>query len=99
MILLQSALDRLLEGDIFGVIVDVFGSAMPIPLLATVVFGGIGVSYYVVQRSVAIPLVMFIMIGGTTIARAPTIFQQGIIATFILAIAGLGYVLLNRVRV
>jgi hypothetical protein len=51
------------------------------------------------QRSVAIPLVMVTLIGGVTITEFPLPFQQGIIATFVIAIAGVGYILLQRVKV
>lgn len=98
MMMLQTAVDQLLEGDVFGFVVDVFSASMPIPVLSLFVFGSIGMGYYIVQRSVAIPLVMFIIVGGVTIQRAPTVFQQGIIATAILAVAGIAFVIYNRVR-
>lgn len=96
----MQATDKLLEGDIFAFVVEVYtGSAMPMPIFALLVFGTIGISYYVVQRSIAIPLVMFVIVGGTTISLAPTVFQQAIMGAFVVAITGLGYVLLNKVRV
>jgi hypothetical protein len=51
------------------------------------------------QRSVAIPLVMVTLIGGVTITEFPLPFQQGIIAVFVIFIAAVGYVLLQRVRI
>jgi len=65
---------------------------------ALVVFGSIGVGYYMTQRSMAIPMIMFIMIGGVTIAEAPVNFQQGIVAAMVFGIAGIGFVLLQRAR-
>jgi hypothetical protein len=62
------------------------------------VFGTIGVGYYMTQRSMAIPMIMFIMIGGVTIAEAPVNFQQGIVAAMVFGIAGIGFVLLQRAR-
>jgi len=50
------------------------------------------------QRSMAIPMIMFIMIGGVTIAEAPVNFQQGIVAAMVFGIAGIGFVLLQRAR-
>jgi len=99
MMLLQSTIDKLLEGDVFGFVVETFSGSVPIPILATMVFGSIGLSYYIIQRSVAIPMVMFIMIGGSTIGFAPTTIQQAIAGMAVIAVAGIGYVLLNRVRV
>ena len=96
---LQSSIDKLLEGDVFGFAVETFGAVVPIPLLATFVFGSVGLGYYIVQRSVAIPLVMFLMIGGSTVTLAPTRIQQSAVALTVLVLAGIGYVLLNRVRV
>jgi hypothetical protein len=95
----QSSIDKLLEGDVFQFAVETFSGTVPVPLLATLMFGTVGLAYYIVQRSVAIPMVMFIMIGGSTIALAPTRVQQSAVALAVVVIAGLGYVLLNRVRV
>jgi len=47
----------------------------------------------------AIPLVMFILVGGVTIAEAPITFQQGIIAMMVFAVAAIGYILLQRARI
>jgi hypothetical protein len=99
MMLLQSTIDKLLKGDVFGFVVETFSGSVPIPVLATMVFGSIGLSYYVVQRSLAIPMVMFVMIGGSTIALGLPVAQQAIMASIVIAVAGIGYVLLNRVRV
>jgi len=99
MMLLQSTIDKLLKGDVFGFVVETFSGSVPIPVLATMVFGSIGLSYYVFQRSLAIPMVMFVMIGGSTVALGLPVAQQAIMASIVIAVAGVAYVLLNRVRV
>lgn len=95
---LQSFIDELVRGDIFGAAVSVFGGVVPIPIMATLIFGSIGLSYYMVQRSAVIPFIMFLLIGGVTISRAPTTVQQGIIGGFVIALTAIGYLLLQRVR-
>jgi hypothetical protein len=92
-------IDRLLDGDVFGFGLELLTGVIPTPILALLVFGSIGVGYYMVQQSFAIPLVMFIMVGGVTIVEAPLSFTQGIVALMVLAIAGIGYTLLQRVTV
>jgi hypothetical protein len=72
---------------------------MPTPILALFVFGGIGISYYMVQRSFVIPAIMFILVGGVTITEIPLTFQRGIVSVLVIAMAALGYLLLQRVRV
>jgi len=64
-------IDRLLDGDVFGFGLELLTGVIPTPILALLVFGSIGVGYYMVQQSFAIPLVMFIMVGGVTIVEAP----------------------------
>ena len=92
-------IDRLLDGDVFGFGLELLTGVMPTPILALLVFGSIGVGYYMVQQSFAIPLIMFILVGGVTIVEAPLSFTQGIVALMVLAIAGIGYTLLQRVTV
>lgn len=98
MIPLQN-ITKLAEGDVFGFAVGVFGGVMPIPLLALLVFGTIGVGYYMVQRTAIIPIIMFMLVGGVTISRVPNTFQAGIVSLLVLALAGTGYLLLQRVEV
>jgi hypothetical protein len=92
-------IEKLTEGDVFGFGLEVLGSVIPTPILALLIFGTVGVGYYMVQQSFAIPLIMFILVGGVTIVEAPLSFQQGIVAMMVLAIAGIGYSLLQRVTV
>jgi hypothetical protein len=42
---------------------------------------------------------MFILVGGVTIVEAPLGVTQGIVAMMVIAIAGIGYALLQRVTV
>jgi len=88
-------IDRLLDGDVFGFGLETLTSVMPAPVLAL----SIGVGYYMVQGSFAIPLIMFILVGGVTIVEAPLGVTQGIVAMMVIAIAGIGYALLQRVTV
>jgi len=91
--------DDLLAGEVFDAVVGVFTTVVPLPILSLAVFGSIGVGYYLVQQRIIIPIVMFSIIGGTTLARAPAAFNNAVLATFVLAIAGIGFVLLQRARV
>lgn len=95
----STAGDQLLNGDLFSFVVDTLTIGMPTPILALFVFGGIGISYYMVQRSFVIPAIMFILVGGVTITEIPLTFQRGIVSVLVIAMAALGYLLLQRVRV
>jgi len=96
-IILQSV-DQLASGDIFGYLLDLFTQTIPAPILALFVFGAIGVGYYMTQRTVAIPLVMVLMIGGVTLTEFPASFQSAIGAALVVAIAGLAFIILQRFR-
>jgi len=95
--ILQSV-DQLASGDIFGYLLDLFTQTIPAPILALFVFGAIGVGYYMTQRTVAIPLVMVLMIGGVTLTEFPASFQSAIGAALVVAIAGLAFIILQRFR-
>jgi hypothetical protein len=97
--MMQSGLDKLLNGDVFGAALEAFAGTVPIPIVALLTFGSIGVGYYMVQRSFIIPFVMFILIGGVTVAQVPLQVQSGLVALLVLALAGVGYLLLRRVEV
>lgn len=96
-VIMQSFRDLLMEGRLFKAIVDGLTSAIPLPLVALLVFGSIGMSYYLVQQRIIIPLIMMVLIGGVTIGRAPTGYASGILGVLVLALAGIAYVLLQRV--
>lgn len=91
--------EKLLDGKIFDAVVDVFTASVPQPIVALAVFGSIGIGYYLVQQRVIIPVVMFAIVGGTTLGLAPAAYNNAILAGFGLALAGVGYIILNRVRV
>lgn len=97
--ILQTALDKLAKGDVFGFAVEVFSGTVPVPILALLVFGSIGTGYYMTQRSFIIPAVMFLLVGGVTVAQVPLQVQSGIVALLVLAVAAIGYVILQRVEV
>jgi hypothetical protein len=90
---------KLTEGDPFGFVVNVFNDVVPIPIMALLVFGTVGAGYYITQRSVVIPVIMFILIGGTTFALVPISVLQGLVAAMVIVMAGVGYILLQRVTV
>ena len=88
--------DKLLEGDIFGYLLEIFTATVPVEILALVLFGSIGVGYYMVQRTVILPLLAFILIGGVTILEGPLSFVQGLVAAFIIVVTGIAYLFINR---
>lgn len=96
-LLLQSYRDQLINGELWGAIIGGLTSALPLPLVALLVFGSVGMSYYLVQQRIIIPVIMLILVGGVTIARAPAGYNAGILGVIVLSLAGLAYVLLQRV--
>jgi len=88
--------NKLLEGDIFGYLLDIFTATVPVEIMALVMFGSIGVGYYMVQRTVILPLLAFILIGGVTILEGPLSFVQGLVAAFIIVVTGIAYLFINR---
>jgi hypothetical protein len=97
MIPLQSYTDLLLDGKIFEAIIGGITSAVPLPVASLLVFGSIGAAYYLIQQRVIIPIVMLILVGGVTVARAPSGFGAGILGVMVLSLAGLVYLILQRV--
>ena len=89
--------DEIVGGDLFGWLVDIFTAAVPLPIVALIVFGTIGLAYYMVQRSFVIPVGMLLIIGAVTVAEFPPTFQTATVALAILAFTVTGYVLFNRV--
>jgi len=96
---MQTNSTKLLNGEVFHFTVGVFEGAMPLPIFALLVFGSIGMGYYMVQRSFVIPAIMFVLVGGVTVTQVPVTIQRGIVSVLVVAMAALGYVLLQRVRV
>jgi len=89
----------LAEGDVFGYLLDTYTQVIPEPILALLVVGPIGVAYYMVTRSFAIPLVMAMLIGAVVIVEFPIAFQNGLVAMFTIMVLVLLYVVFQRVRV
>jgi hypothetical protein len=88
--------NKLLEGDLFGYLLEIFTATVPVEIMALVLFGSIGVGYYMVQRTVILPLLAFILIGGVTILEGPLSFVQGLVAAFIIVVTGIAYLFINR---
>lgn len=83
--------DGFTSGEFFQTIVDVFADKLTLPILALLVFGSIGMSYYQVQRSPIIPIIMLVLIGGVTIAAAPGSIGVAVVLLFVLGMAGIGW--------
>lgn len=97
MIPLQTTIqDHIANGEIFQAVIEVFTGSVPLPLVAALVFLPIGAAYYILQQRVIIPLVMTILVGGTTVARAPASFSSALVGMIVIALAGGVYVLLQR---
>ncbi|MDR9454064.1 MAG: hypothetical protein RI542_09120, partial [Wenzhouxiangella sp.] len=63
--------DEILGGDLFGWLVSIFTQAVPLPIVALVVFGTIGLAYYMVQQTFIIPVSMLLIVGAVTVAEFP----------------------------
>jgi hypothetical protein len=95
----STATDALLNGDVFNAVVSSYSAVVPLPIVALLVFAPIGLGFYMTQRSALVPFIMFVLIGSVTVSEMPQAYQSGVLAVFIVAIAGIGYVLLQRVSV
>lgn len=95
--MLLSIQDKIADGKIFQAILDGLTSALPLPLVALLTFGTIGAAYYLLQEKVIIPMIMLILVGGITIARAPPGYLAGILGVVIVSLAGFAYIMLQRV--
>lgn len=95
--MLQTVTDQVLGGDLFRLMVDVFTGAVPLPIVALVVFGTVGLSFYMVQRTFVIPVSMFLIVGAVSVARFPPTFQTATAGLSIIAFTTVAYVLFNRV--
>ena len=96
--IIMQSVDKLASGDIFGYLLELFTQTIPAPILALFIFGTVGVGYYMVQRTVAIPLVMVLLIGSVTLTELPPSFQSAIAAALVVAIAGIAFIILQRFR-
>ena len=89
--------DEILGGDLFGWLVSIFTEAVPLPIVALIVFGTIGLAYYMVQRTFVIPVSMLLIVGAVTVSEFPPTFQTASVGLAILAFTVTAYVLFNRV--
>jgi len=89
--------DEILGGDLFGWLVSIFTEAVPLPIVALIVFGTIGLAYYMVQRTFVIPVSMLLIVGAVTVSEFPPTFQTVSVGLAILAFTVTAYVLFNRV--
>jgi hypothetical protein len=96
--LLQVSAGQRLRENFFEAILYPFTSTLGEPLLALLVFGSIGFAYYQVQRSVIIPIIMLILVGSVTLARAPSSAGNAIVAMTVLGLASMGYIIYTRAR-
>jgi hypothetical protein len=94
---LQTLTDEL-ETNFFETLIGPFVSTLGIPMTALMVFGGIGLAYYQVQRSVIIPVIMLILVGSVTIGQAPSSAGTAIVALSVVALASIGYIIYTRTR-
>lgn len=84
--------------NFFEAIVSPFTSTLGIPLTALVIFGSIGLAYYQVQRSLIIPVIMLVLVGGVTISLAPSSAGNAIVGLTVLGLAAVGYIIYTRAR-
>jgi hypothetical protein len=87
-----------LQQNFFETIISPFVDTIGIPLTALMIFGSIGLAYYQLQKSIIIPLVSLVLVGGVTLSRAPQSAANAIIGMATLAVAALGYILYTRAR-
>jgi uncharacterized membrane protein len=87
-----------LTQNFFETLISPFAETLGIPLTALMVFGSIGLAYYQLQKSIIIPVIMLILVGGVTIGRAPQSAANAVIALATVAVASVGYILYTRAR-
>jgi len=90
----RSALDTFIS----GIIAAASSVQTGIPLTALVIFGSIGLAYYQVQRSLIIPVIMLVLVGGVTVSLAPSSAGNAIIGLTVLGLAAVGYIIYTRAR-
>jgi len=95
----STAAQKLSEGQLFDAIISVFTSVVPMPIFATLVFGPIGMGYYIVQRSVVIPAVMIVLIAGVSLAQMPPTIANFALVAVAVSLTAIGFILIDRLRV
>ncbi len=91
LIVLQSYAEEWGSGEFWDAILGPFVDVMGLPLFAALIFAPIGLSYYLFQGSMIMPLIMLVLVGGVTIALAPNPVVVGAGIAFVLTLAGAGY--------
>lgn len=69
--------DRFSEGDIWGVLADSYGGAMPLPLLTGATGSLVLVSLYINSRSVSLVAITAMVSGGAIIGFMPPEVRMG----------------------
>ena len=96
--LLNSAFDGLMDFELVSTLARVFTDVAGAPIASLLFFGALAVSLYIVQRQSIIPLVLFTMIGGITLAEAPPVAGRLTVILLLLSVTGLGVLLYNRAK-
>jgi hypothetical protein len=97
--LLQAAggyAEEWLSGNIFEALAGPFIDVVGIPMAALLFFGGIGVSYYANSGKATMPVIMLILVGGSTLAFAPPTAVRFAIITLILGLTSVAYLAWRR---
>lgn len=93
LIALQTYADKWASGEFWEGMLNPFVDVMGLPLFAALVFAPIGLSYYLFQGSMIMPLIMMVLVGSVTIALAPNPVIVGAGIAFVLTLAGAGYMI------
>jgi hypothetical protein len=87
-----------LQNNFFETLISPFVETLGVPLSALMIFGSIGLAYYQLQKSIIIPIIMLVLIGGSTLSRAPESAANAVVGLTVLALAAVSYVAYVRVR-
>ena len=90
--------DEWLNFEVWEALTDPFVGAVGEPMLALLVLGPIAYGYYTYQDSGVMPLILLVLIGGSTLVYAPAGVGSAVIALAVVSVAGLGYWLLQAAR-
>lgn len=88
--------DRLIEGDYFGVMTDVYTDLVGEPVAALIFFGATGLAFYMYQERAIVPVVMVILIGGISLSALPPGPSRVVIILVLLTVASVVYLLYQR---
>jgi len=88
--------DRLLDGDYFDVVTDVYTDLLGEPVAAMIFFGATGAAFYIYQEKAIIPVIMVTLIGGISLSTLPPGPSRVVIILVLLAIGSIVYLLYQR---